>query len=154
MKQLIKTNIRGNNILDLIITNIPQYYQKENLQTSPPFGLSDRNVLLLTPKNRPTSPNRWKIIMKRNVSVARKNELGRYLSLINWVIVDSGKTSKEKLSLLKDLVKIELDFIMPFEKVKSHSKNAPWVTPNFVYLIKCRQKAFKSKDSTYNIVIS
>ena len=98
MKQLVKTNTRGNNILDLIITNIPQYYRKENLQSFPPFGLSDHNVLLLTPKNRPTSPNRRKIIMKRNVSVARKNELGRYLSSINWDIVDSGKTCEEKLS--------------------------------------------------------
>ena len=85
--------------------------------------------------------------MKRNVSVARKNEHGRYLSSINWDIVDSGKTCEEKLSLLEDLIKIGLDFIMPFEKVKSHPKNAPWVTPNFVYLIKCRQKAFKNRES-------
>ena len=43
-------------------------------------------------------------------------------------------------------MKIGLDFITPFEKVKSHPKNAPWVTPNFVYPIKCRQTAFNDQD--------
>lgn len=148
MKQLVKINTRGNNILDLIITNIPQYYEKDNLQSFPPFGLSDHNVLLLTPKDRPTSANRRKTILKRNLSVARKNELGRYLSSINWDIIDSGKTCEEKLSFLEDIIKIGLDFIMPIDKVKVHPKNAPWVTPNFVYLIKCRQKAFTDQDNT------
>ena len=147
MKQLVKTNTRGNNILDLIITNIPQYYQKDSLQSFPPFGLSDHNVLLLVLKDRPTSANRRKTILKRNLSVARKNELGRYLSSINGDIIDLGKTCDEKLSLLEDIIKIGLDFIMPFEKVMSHPKNAPWVTPNFVYLIKHRQKAFNDQDS-------
>ena len=38
MKQLVKTNTRDNNILDLIITNIPQYYQKEIYNLSPLLG--------------------------------------------------------------------------------------------------------------------
>ncbi len=39
---------------------------------------------------------------------------------------------------------------MPINKVKVHPKNAPWVTPNFAYLIKRRQKAFKDYRNLVN----
>jgi hypothetical protein len=41
MKQLIRSPTRGDRILDLVLTNLPQIYGKNSVQILPPFGLSD-----------------------------------------------------------------------------------------------------------------
>ena len=41
MKQLIRSPTRGDRILDLVLTNLPQIYDKNSVQILPPFGLSD-----------------------------------------------------------------------------------------------------------------
>ena len=52
IKQLVRIPTRGNNILDLIITNMHQAYDCNSVCTIPPFGLSDHNgVLLRSPRS-------------------------------------------------------------------------------------------------------
>ena len=52
LKQLVRVPTRGNQTLDLILTNMPHVYNKYLVQTFPPFGLSDHFVVLLEPKPR------------------------------------------------------------------------------------------------------
>jgi hypothetical protein len=52
MKQLVYLHTRGDQTLDLIVTNLNKLYDKNSLSSFPPFGLSDHNVLLLNPKER------------------------------------------------------------------------------------------------------
>ena len=54
LKQLVRVPTRGDSTLDLIITNMPQLYNKNQVLTFPPFGLSDHNVVLLPPTSRPS----------------------------------------------------------------------------------------------------
>ena len=49
MKQLFRSPTRGDRILDLVLTNLPQMYDKNGVKILPPFGLSDHNVVLLHP---------------------------------------------------------------------------------------------------------
>jgi hypothetical protein len=85
MKQLVHTPTRGNNILDLIITNMYQIYDHNSVHFIPPFGLSDHNGVLLRPKARyPNSNSSRKTLMRRDTRPSRKYELGRYLSSIHW----------------------------------------------------------------------
>ena len=79
MKQLARFPTRGDRILDLGLTNLPQTYDKNGLEIIPPFGLSDHNVVLLNPKVRSRQEgSSRKVITKQDTRISRKLELGRY----------------------------------------------------------------------------
>ena len=84
----------------------------------PPFGLSDHNVVVLHAKERlPNTPSQ-RTVTKRNTRRSKKNELGRYLSAIDWSFIESAVSSEDKLRLLIDFIKVGLDTIMPVKQVK------------------------------------
>ena len=147
MKQLVLVPTRAERIFDLIITNIPQSYGKDTLVMYPPFGQSDNNMVVLHAKERlPNTPNQ-RTVKKRDTRPSRKNELGRYLSAIDWSIVESTVSSEDKLRLLIDFINVGLDTIMPVKQVKLHNNDPPWITAAFKNLIKLRQKAFSKGDT-------
>jgi hypothetical protein len=61
--------------------------------------------------------------------LSRRLELRRYLSSIDWSVVDSITGCENKLLLFEDLVKNGVDILMPLKSVKLHVNDAPWVTP-------------------------
>ena len=132
MKQLVRSPTRGDRILDLVLTNLHQMYDKNGVEILPPCGLSDHNVVLLHPKVRPRQegPSR-KVITKRDTRISRKRELGRYLNSINWSVFDSLESCEDKLDLLTNLIINGLNHIMPIERVKVHVNDCPWITLNF-----------------------
>ena len=142
LKQLVRGPTRGERTLDLIITNMPQLYDKNLLQSFTPFGLSDHSVLLLQPKTRTAQSCSRRSVTRRDTRLSRRHELGRYLSSTDWSFLDSVTGCESKLQLFLDLVKTGLDTIMPLKPVKLHVNDAPWITPEFKNLIKLRQKAY------------
>jgi hypothetical protein len=120
MKQLVHLHTRGDQTLDLILTNLNKFYDKNSLSSFPPFGLSNHNVLLLNPKERRlfSSRDRKKVFLKRDTREIRKQELGRYLSSLNWDILNDIKSCNGKEHLFQDLIKIRLDTLMPLKKTK------------------------------------
>ena len=107
LKKLVNVNFptSGERTLDLIITKMPQLYDKNMVQSFPPFGLSDHSVLLLQPKTRPVRSSSRRSVTQRDTRLSRKQELGRYLSSIDWSILDSVGSCESKLQLFLDLVK-------------------------------------------------
>ena len=147
MKQLVHTPTRGNNILDLIITNMYQIYDHNSVHSIPPFGLSDHNGVLLRPKARyPNSNSSRKTLMRRDTHPSRKYELGRYLSSIHWPFLEDVESCEVKLQLLVDLITVGVDTIMPLKRIKLHVNDPPWVTSDFKELIKSRQQAFSNRE--------
>ena len=145
MKQLVHTPTRGNNILDLIITNLYQVYGQNSVHIIPPFGLSDHSGVLLRPKVR--SPNNScsrKSLEMRDTRPSRKYELGRYLSSIDWSILNEVGTCEAKSQFFTNLITTGVDIIMPLKQVKVHVNDPPWVTSDFTKLIKTRQEAFSN----------
>ena len=59
-----------------------------------------------------------------------------------WSTLDSSSHCDSKLHMFNELVKIELDTMMPLKTYKLHHNNAPWVTDEFKTLIASRQHAF------------
>lgn len=148
LKQLVDKPTRGDQILDLVLTNLPQLYEANAVQIFPPFGLSDHNVVFVNPKARPKGmgPSRRTTPM-RDTRTSRKLELGRYLSSIDWsLVVNSGDSSESMSSLFVSIIQIGMDYIMPAKIHKTHVKDAPWVTADFKNLIKLRQQAFSKGD--------
>ena len=52
LKKLVDKPTRGDQILDSVISNLPQLYDANSLQALPPFGLSDHKVVLVDPTAR------------------------------------------------------------------------------------------------------
>ena len=147
LKQLVNKPTRGERILDLVLTNLPHLYDKNSVQTLPPFGLSDHNVVILRPKTRPVREgSSRKQILRRDTRASRKLELGRYFCRIDWSLVECTQSCAAKLQLFTDVVKTGLNTIMPVKKSKIHTRDAPWVSPEFKELVKLRQKAFNDGD--------
>ena len=147
LKQLVRVPTRGDSTLDLIITNMRQLYNKNQVQTFPPFGLSDHNVVLLPPTSRPSRDTSSRRTMtRRDTRPSRKLELGRFLNSIDWSVLNSSAECNNKLRLFSDLVKTGLDTIMPFKSIRLHVNDAPWVTTEFKNLIMQRQSAFARED--------
>ena len=95
LKQFVDQPTRGDQTLDLVLTNFPQLY--DSLQILPPFGLSEHSVVILRPKYRCTGngPSR-KLITRRDTCMSRKMELGRYLCAIDWSPVELAVSCDEK----------------------------------------------------------
>ena len=86
-----------------------------------------------------------KQILRRDT---RKQETrARPLLLRNRLV--AGRVHAElraKLQLFTDVVKTGLDTIVPIKKSMIHTRDAPWVSPEFKELVKPRQKAFNDGD--------
>ena len=94
----------------------------------PPFGLSDHNVIMLHPKNRPPLASSRRTVRKRDTRSSRRNELGRYLSSCDWSILSSLTNCEDKIKLFADLISFGLDSIIPLKTFKLHINDQPWVT--------------------------
>lgn len=66
---------RGDQILDLVLTNLPDLYNKNAVDILPPFGLSDHNVVFVRPKIRTVqeSPSNSRTVLKRDTRASRKS---------------------------------------------------------------------------------
>ena len=117
MKQLVRFPTREDRILDLVLTNLPQTYDKNGVE------------------------------IMNDTRISRKLELGRYLNSINWSLVNSLENCEDKLELMTNLIINGLNHIMPIERVKVHVNGCPWITPNFKELTRHRQNAFISGNT-------
>ena len=76
LKQIVKKPTRKNAILDVILTNIHDYY--ENPCTFPPFGLSDHNTVTVEGKEREHS-NAIKFVYTVNLEVLCQHQKSVYV---------------------------------------------------------------------------
>ena len=81
LKQIVKVPTRKKATLDLVLTNMHEYYSPP--QAYPPFGLSDHNVVVATPVDGKRNINNRKVTMRRDLRTSNKAALGRYLTQIN-----------------------------------------------------------------------
>ena len=95
LKQIVKVPTRKNAILDVILTSLQAHY--ENPQAFPPFGLSDHKTVLSSPKAREKSGKTTKLVLRCDLRPSRKDELGRYLSSMDWRVLFTGLQSCEEL---------------------------------------------------------
>jgi hypothetical protein len=140
LKQIVKKPTRKNAILDLILTNMHDYY--ENPCTFPPFGLSDHNAVTVEGKEREHF-NTTKIVYSRDKRASRKAEMGRYLSGVDWPILFSSlQLCEDLLYVFNNVVHTGLQILMPVKRIRVNTTDAPWMTAHVKSLILKRQNAF------------
>ena len=114
----------------------------------PPFGLSDHNTVVASPKVKERSQNTKKIITKRDMRPSRKAELWRYLNSINWsMFVSTMYNSEEMWNNFHKIVYTGLDLLMPVKQIKLSANHVRWMNLRLKSLIQKRQKAFVSNDT-------
>ena len=146
-KQIVNVSTRANQTLDLIITNLHSFYDKNSVEKFPPFGLSDHNVVIVNPcKREPNSCSR-RIISRRDLRSSKRHELGRYLTSIDWSSLNHFDTCEMKLQYFEELVRLGISTIMPIKKTALHVHDPPWITAEFKELIRKRQAAFCSGNT-------
>lgn len=148
LKQLVQIPTRGTNTLDLVITNLQSFYQFDSIISHPPFGLSDHYVITIQPRQRDPKPNYKKVVYKRDTRPSRKAMFGRYLSQIDWGLLETIGTCEEKNNYLTDIINTGLTYIMPEKRLSFHHSDFPWINEDFKRLIQLRQRAFVSGNVT------
>ena len=88
LKQIVKKPTRKNATLDLVMTNLHDYY--DDPCHFPPFCPSDHDTVTAEPKVRNTSRCTTKFVLNR---ASRKADLGRYLSDFDWPRLFSSEES-------------------------------------------------------------
>ena len=84
-----------------------------------------------------------KLTTTRDRRASRKNEMGRYLSSINWSLMFSPSgNSDEMWKIFHAVVQTGLDFLMPKRQLYFCTVDAPWMNYKLKSLIGKRQKAF------------
>ena len=105
MRQLVYFPTRGGNILDLVLTNLYDFY--EHFERYAPFGLSDHMFVILNPKVCSLLPKVQKtVIMKGDLRPSFCSAFRKYLELLDIPsVLDQVPSCAEKTSLI-EIVKI------------------------------------------------
>jgi hypothetical protein len=117
----VKIPTRGGNTLDLVLTNLDPFYLSDSIIAFPPFGLSDHSVIAVSPRLRDPKSNQKKVVYKRDMRPSCKAMFGRYLSEIDWSILDSLKSVEVKNQLFT--------ICYPLDYFIYCLKNAFWFIP-------------------------
>ena len=141
MKQIVKLPTRKNATLDLILTNMHENYSMPKVY--PRFGPSDHSTAVAFPKVKDKKFNKKRLITTRDRRASRKNEMGRYLSSINWSLMfPASGNSDEMWKIFHAVVQTGLDSLMPKRQFYICTVDAPWMNYKLKSLIVKRQKAF------------
>jgi exonuclease III len=140
--QLVNFPTRSKNILDVILTNVPDQWLNPVLLS--PLATSDHAMILLESKAF-TKPTTWydfrRIFSKNNCRL-----LGEKLVSFDWRFLsdfdDIEDCSTEFYKILKPLV----EMCFPYKKIKCRSDDKWWITPVIKSIMNEKDKAFKKKD--------
>ena len=141
LKQLVNFPTRGNNTLDIVLTNLNAFFDQPTKCS--PFGLSDHMSIEVRPVERGNIQEKSKLTVKtRDLRPSSRLAMRKYLELVDIPEMLSRVNScDEKASLQETIVKTGLDYVLPLRRKKIKSNDPPWINPTLKSLIINRQKA-------------
>ena len=117
-----------------------EYYSPP--QAYPPFGLSDHNAVVVSPKDGKRDVNRKQDVKRRDLRESNKAALGRYLTSIDWPLLFASTDScQEKWEIFHTAVHAGLDILMPEKEIRTCSADATWINHRLKSMILKRQKS-------------
>ena len=116
LKQIVKFPTRGENILDLVLTNMEKYYANPGKLS--PFALSHHVTIEVKPKNREIFPIIKSIIKSIDLQQSKRQAVSTYLEQVDVQgLVKSVESCEEKVTMLETIINIKLDFIILLRKI-------------------------------------
>ena len=120
LKQIVPFATRGSNKLDLILTNLKNFYNTPVKR--PNFGLSDHATVEVQPKQRVQLPRGQFIVKKRDLRPSSRFAMRLYLQQVDVPsLLGTVETCAEKVSLLDTIIKtgLKADFQSSHEAPRS-----------------------------------
>ena len=139
LKQLIQFHTRGKRTLDLILTNLEQYYQPP--VRLPPFGLSDHFTVFTEPKLRTDHQTNKRIRKSRDLRPSRTAAMGAFINDFNWSILNQFQTCEQKLNYFQSVISTGMDILLPVKKSRICNNEPSWMNHYLKSLIHKRQLA-------------
>lgn len=140
LKQIVSFPTRGQNTLDLILTNLQDFYNVPDKR--PPFGLSDHMTIELKPKTRSQLSKLRLTVKSRDLRPSSRLAMGTYLQQVNVpALLNTVDTCAEKVTLFESIVKTGLDLVLPLRSKTIHLNEPPWFNSALKDLIRTRQRA-------------
>lgn len=150
LKQIVNFPTRAQNTLDLILTNLDNFYGTPVKR--PPFGLSDHWSIEVNSKSRSLLPQSKFKVKSRDLKKSIRLALSLYLEKVDvTTLIKAGTTCSEKISILETIIKVGLDIISPIRTKTIYSNEPPWNNPTLKDLIKRRQKVLLKRISLYSV---
>ena len=147
LKQIVDFRTRGSSKLDLILTNLADFYDKP--YGIPPFGLSDHLTILAFPNIRTKGTQNKKVIYVRDKRPSSIKRVGKFLSEVPWdFMVSCNRSCEENLNNFTCIINYALDTLTPLKAVVTNHNDRPWMNNNLRTLINKRQKAFAQGNQT------
>ena len=135
---MVKTRTRGDNILDVFITNIPHYWKKVNAAKS--LVRSDYSMVIAYPRDiiKAKRSNSY----FRDVRQHRKLNMLTELESINWnKITVEGQSFDQMVEKLYLSIWPKFEKSFPMIKVRTSTRDPPFITPLVKHLLKQRKRA-------------
>ena len=145
LKQIIMFPTRGQNTLDLILTNLASYYSTPTKLS--PFGFSDHITIKVQLLDRPTAPRSKTVIKYRDLRPSKRLAMRSYLESTQVQdLLDRESSCEDKNTMLGKIVRNGMDALFPMTTKTIIANEPSWVTPALKKLIHARQKALASGD--------
>ena len=140
-KQVVKKATRGNNILDLIFTNIAGFYQVPCILA--PLSTSDHCIVVWKPRD-PRYSMKGKVlkVKHRDMRHANMNAFGSALENYDWHQILYGGDIDEKVNRFTLVVNSMIEKFFPESTSRRHSKDKPFITHKIKSLISKRNKPY------------
>ncbi|KAI8479105.1 hypothetical protein Bbelb_431700 [Branchiostoma belcheri] len=138
LHQLVNQPTRGQSTLDLVITNLNQYYLTSVI--SAPLGTSDHNIVTMQPKSSAKPKN-------RTLGHSSLRAFGQWITTHHWAKVYSAPTACETSRAMHTTLLAKIDQFFPLKITRLHHLDKPWLTSEIKALIRRRQQAFARNDT-------
>ena len=147
LKQVVKEPTRKNNILDLIFTNIAQFYACPD--TLAPLSSSDHNIVIWKSKSTSQVTNKGKTVKVkvRQIKPTNINRFGVFLENFDWSQVLGEEGIDKKVQTFLECTNSMINQFFPEKTIRRHSNDKLFITNKIKALIARRDKAFKSGKS-------
>ena len=135
-RQIVTKPTRGDRILDVIITNIPQYYGEPDI-VSPVFpdkpgsGVpSDHDVPVAAPLTHTSAiPTRtYRTVKYRPLPQSAISQFGQWITNEDWQSVNEPHNPSDQVELLQYILSEKVDSHFPLRTVRLTDKDKPFIT--------------------------
>ena len=148
--QLVRSSTRGNNILDVFVTNAPHYWKEIKVKKS--LVRTDHNMIIAYSRNIIKAKRTNSFF--RDVREHRKLNMLRELENVDWSkITKYDQTPDEMIKQLYESLWPRFENNFPLIKVRTSSRDPPFMSPLVKYLLKKRKKAIGvgDEESTFRL---
>ena len=145
--QIVKFPTRGPNFLDLIFTNMKDFY--DDPIERPPFGLSDHGTVETQPLQRSQIRKPKLCIKSRDLRATKRLAMRKYLEEVDVKsIIDAKRSCERKTQMLESIINFGLDTLLPIKTKIKFSNEPPWMSQSLKQLIRRRQRALNQSDQS------